>query len=184
MLCNFFIYLSQNVPFPSTRFVCRGCSKFIACSIIYTVLFEQFRTASKHDKKGKKLSNFTPICHSYIKPECILYPRYDYFHCRQNLSIYHPQFYTNSIFLWVDSYKDTFRTILPVELFLIPWVLVFWKTICLSTLCSFLRDWNREVFPWSYKAAVGINIGWVSLAPQLVLYVYSRLFLQVFELKY
>ena len=60
---------------------------------------------------------------------------------------------------------------------------VFWWTMSISTFhYLFLKDSNTRILPWPYKAAVAINIRWISFVPQLLLWFCPRLSLQVFDL--
>ena len=77
--------------------------------------------------------------------------------------------------MWVDFYKDPFRTILAVELPLLPSCLIFRQTICVSISSYFSRNWNTSVLPWLCEKAMGDNIGWVNLALRLILWFCPKL---------
>ena len=87
----------------------------------------------------------------------------------------------------LDSCKDALRTILAVELPLLSSVCeIFGKQILCQphVVVFFERVKYNKYFPSPFNAAVVANIGWLNLAPQLLLSLYPRSSLQVFELYY
>lgn len=105
------------------------------------------------------------------------------FHVFNVFSKHHHLFYISDIFE-VNCSNNPFRTKLVLELPLLQSAWIFWQTICMPTLFCFWKDRIASVLPWPCKSAVGVNIGWTNLAPQLLLRLSSRLSLNVLDLQF